>query len=516
MHLPTFLGCCLQGVADVVAAPLTARVAKHVVRSSYRGKPGFLVPRLLPASARRMRLFISNHGAPFGDRTTPPEWIGHRVARRIVVVHIADKAGPHVDFHIVDDELGLKASYVINLRNKPVTLKTNNSGRLTENSKQEVLNVLRAEFAGRAYVAQSLDHTEDQGSTEWWNREVNSGYGAGQLREVIADDRVDLFKTGSKIEFMDWRLNPHQESYLFRVFAPKEGRETPIWAAGHKSFARPQVEDRLHLKFDQDPEKFLRLVGDGHITIKEDGASFYFVSGPKGTRFFAPRHSKKTGERIEYTSRFGELRHLTSKEKTTGMGELLMHRNGKPLKAHEIGGLLNRNEPLPEDVHVEGVVYRIDRVGRRGHSQDSYESQLRLIERFTADHPGLRPPTVIGAKDLPSTRELEGAVGVPSGKSISEGRKLKWRGDTFDWEVEDIELSPGSKGGIQGVVWFRSLESGKRFKMGGGPLGPEQQRRDMMENPDEYIGKVMKVACLNGHEGRAAKFEDWHMDKGTG
>lgn len=503
---------------DQSVVPMAKKLARRAVKQQYRGRPGFLLPRLMPVTVRRCKLLVTNHGTPFGGREMPPEFIGHRVARRVIVVHLANRKGPHVDIHMVDEELGLKTSWVINLPSKELEIRLNNKGQLTQRTKDAVLDLVREEFQGRVYIAQSLDHTLSQARTEWWHHEVDSGYGAGELREVIADDRIDLFKSGRKLQWMDWRLNPHQESYAFQVFAgDNDKRNTPIWAVGYKQFGRPQVEDRLHLKFDKDPEKFLRLVGeDAHITIKEDGASFYFEATPQGTRFYAPRHSKKTGERIDYTARFGDMRNITTSERISGMGELLMYRKGKVLAAHEIGGLLNRNSPLPEDIDVEGVVYRIDRVGRRVHTHDPIEVQAELVQGFAARHASLRPPTRISPSEVHGTQELEGVVGVRNGASLGTGRKLKWRGDTVDWEVEDVTLKPGAKGGIQGVVWFRSLTSGKRFKLGGGPLGPMAQRQDMMENPDSYVGRVAKVACLNGHEGRGAKFEEWHMDKGVG
>jgi len=502
----------LQTGFESFLLPILAGKAKRAVKGRFQG-PKFLTPKLLPD---KIRLAL-DHGAPTSDATQPPQWLGHRRVQRIVVIHAADKAGPHIDYHLVDESLGLYSSFVVRIK---FPLRTNSKGYLTEASKSDALEMLRQELDGSAFVAQSKDHTAHQSRTQWHNHAITKGYGAGELREVIQDGPVDLFKSGNKLQLKDWWLNPHQETYFYRVFPGDEQKKTPIWVAGFKKPENPKLEDRLHLKMDTDPDKFRRLVGDGHYTVKEDGASAYMVSNPNGTRFYSPRISKKTGVRIDYTARLGSARHLDSAGTVSGMGELLLYRRGKELKAHEIGGLLNRHAPLPEDVDVKFTLYRIDRVGRQKVTGESYGKQLeRIREVVERDTSGtFRMPTIIQPDQIEGTRHLEGVVGIPKEGHINgHGRKLKWRdSEVSDWRVERVHLSPGSNGGIQGVVHFRSLGSGKLYKMGAGALGTDSQCRSMMSFPEKYEGRVAKVRSMHGHEGRAAILVDWHSDKGEG
>jgi hypothetical protein len=106
-------------------------------------------------------------------------------------------------------------------------------------------------------------------------------------------------------------------------------------------------------------------------------------------------------------------------------------------------------------------------------------------------------------------------VCVPFGETIIDaGRKLKIREDPNDWQITHIDLEPGENGGIRGNVWFTDLGTGRAFKMGGGPLGPREQQESMMNEPENWVGRVVKVHGFKGHAGRAAKITELHMDKG--
>jgi hypothetical protein len=112
--------------------------------------------------------------------------------------------------------------------------------------------------------------------------------------------------------------------------------------------------------------------------------------------------------------------------------------------------------------------------------------------------------------------DWEGFVGVPYNSSIISGLKIKWWGDTNDWRVIANELSLSPKGNIQGTLRFRSLESGREFKLGPGSIGSFDENMRLLDMSQTAQDLVAKVQSRNGHEGRAAKLVEWHLCKGIG
>lgn len=429
-------------------------------------------------------------------------------AKMVVVYHEANKAGRHVDIHIGSISIvkRLRPEFVIGY---------GKDGKLNQASKDRIMELVKAEFKGNAWLAQNLDHSPKDAEYQWFG-EGNGprGYGAGPIREVVSSEPIYMSPGESSVEISAPHISNDHRLYLFKIMDRNNVRDVPIVSMGLKRPPEPVLRDRLHLLFDKDPDKFKRMVGKrGDIRYKYDGASTYIESGPKGTRLWSPRISKRTGRRIEYTSKVPGIESLKTKTKMVAMGELLFKREGQYLSASETGGVLNAGR-LDPGLKPEIRAYRCDRFNGKSTGDLTQPKNHALLGLIIPKSKGLiKLPERVSWFNLDRTRDAEGVVGVPHGATLNEGRKLKWRGDEQDWKVESVDLSPGNKGGVAGVVWFKSLESGKRFKLGGGPLGPESQRRSMMTSPNEYIGKVMKVRGLNGHEGRAAKFSSWHLDK---
>lgn len=463
----------------------------------------------------------------------PPSGLSGSNGRRILVYHEADKAGPHVEAYIeVLVAPDKRVAYNVGVKRlsqemvETLDLRKNGTGCLTEASQQKLIKLWADEFKQNAWLGQSTDHLPDEARMSWCRSERGPvGYGSGEMRQVLADSRVAVSTGDNTVEWRDPLVDKHRDVYVYKLMDKGPARIRNILGLGIKKLAEPPVEvDKLSLKLDTDAEKFLRLVGeDGVVTVKEDGSSFYGVIGPKGSRFWSHRISKRTGSNVEYTPKFGAWRGITNPEEIRVMGEFvpkIQHGHSWRRMSHsEISGMLNRDEPPPDNVKLEAVIYRVDRVGRTSYRNVSYDKQLPIIDAVANLSDGWRGPTRIPASTealARVTRGHEGAVGVPAGASlIDAGRKLKARGDASDWEITHVDLRPGGKGDIAGVVWFLSLENGQNYKLGGGPLGTYQTRLEMMRNPEEWIGKVVKVHGFKGHEGRAAKIIGEHMDKGV-
>jgi len=523
------LKCALLALLDTLASTefqcfVIGKVHKQAIKCVTRTIPeidhdSFVLVRATKKKAKPAQPVYEQSRA----QSMPPEWQGHQTTERIIVYHEAYKAGPHVEAYIVLNgiayNIGVKRLRPEHIQN----IKKHKDGTLTNGTKDYLVGVLRDEFRGGAWLGQTTDHTPEEAKTEWTAHLYNSGYGSGESRHVLDTRTVDVFKSGNTIEWRDSLLNPHQTAYVFRLMSPTERRPKPILKLGFKEHQDIEVKDRLHLKphiGTHEFSRFRKLVGeDGIVTVKHDGASAYFEINQKGMSFWSPRVSKETGRRINYNAKVKDLIHHTSDKRITGMGELEYYdrRNNRLLKAHEVGGILNSNGPMPSYIEPQFIIYRIDKVDRKDIHAVDYRQNLDHIRDtvYSIQDPRIQAPILVDWHDAEEVaKSREGLVGVPSGLSILDGRKYKPRVDLYDWTVETIGLEDGPKGGISGVVWFTN-EQGDRYKIGASSMGSRDEVKHIMDHPEQYIGKVAKVSSYSGHEGRAAKFEQWHLDKGV-
>lgn len=455
------------------------------------------------------------------EQSMPKEWIGNKTVNRTIVYHEADKAGPHVESYIEIDgtayNIGVKRLTPEMCKN----ISKNYNNELTLKSKEYILNLIRKEYENGAWLAQTTDHTPDESKYTWLTRKDSViGYGAGATRQIVSECKISIFKTGNTIEFFDWDLSNNKSCYIFGLMQPNDRRNSRILKLGLKKITHKQFKERLHLKPHIGKEsfnKFKEKVGiDGIITLKEDGASCYFETTKNGTNVFSPRISKVTGERIIYNNKINDIIHVKYDQNISGMGELTFVKGNRILNANETAGILNSNSPIPDKVTPRIVIYRIDKIGHVDVHDLSYNENLALITRFvnSCNNNKIQAPKIVSwNKALEVATKHEGLVGIPQGHSILDGYKFKPRHDEFDWTVTGIDLKPGDKGGIAGVVWFKS-ESGKQFKIGASSMGNREVATDIMNNPDKYIGRVAKISSYKGHEGRAPRFVIWHEAKG--
>jgi hypothetical protein len=467
--------------------------------------------------------------------------VDERIVKQLTIIyHDANKAGKHVDVHLGH------LSMVYRVSGKPFEkdLKFNSKGRLTEASKDILLNHIRSEIKKNARVPWNHDHTISNARMDWDFDETlksQKGYGAGATRQVIAQSTVEFYhpEVTSSLHMYCPLINPNQGLYIYKIYEGKQGG-TPILIWGNLIPRDEKFRDRLHLNMIQDADyktKFLERVDHGTITRKYDGASAYCTSSgeiEKGHSFkiFSPRMSKETGHRIEYTYKAAELATNGGPDKAQGMGELQFYQRTiigritqhfgfrgaericwNYLPAASVGGILNSNATRPRDVFPEYRLYRID----KWNGIDTYdlpffenrELQERLVSKLDQ-----RFWKVVKLVRPQRNTNWEGLVGVEAGDSINNGHKVKWWADANDWQVKSIDLKLSDKGNIAGVVNFISLNSGKEFKLGPGNIGSVDRCMDMLRSPDDFIGRVYKVHGRNGHEGRAAKIVDEHLDKG--
>jgi hypothetical protein len=462
-----------------------------------------------------------------------------RIIRPVrIMYHDAYKAGKHLDVHIG------RTSLIYRVSGKPVEalIKYNNKGELTQTSKDALLDHIKYETAKRARVPQNLDHTVSNAKCQWfYGKDSGYGepgsYGSGMTRQLVAESKAEFYhhKVRTSEHMYCPLINPDQGLYIYKIY---DGSETgnPILIWGNLiPLDENSFQDRLHLKLIQ-PEAMNDYKNKIDITTntrKYDGASCYFTSNGQGFKVFSPRFSKVTGHRIEYTYKLPEMAETGSKYSPQGMGELLFWKktplgmvlsiisntrgiegiSWKYLKSTEIGGVLNSNSLRPTYIYPEIRVYRIDRFkGVESPSSlpffDNRFLQLKMVKELNQKF-----WKVVSFDQSFKKKGWEGFVGVPEGKSINDGYKIKFWGDEYDWEIIENKLSISPKGNVQGVINFRSLDSNREFALGPGQIGSFDECMYCIEEADNIIGKVAKVHGREGHEGRAAKLISWHLDK---
>lgn len=426
----------------------------------------------------------------------------------VVAYHQADVAGPHLDIHFPS----YGTSLGINLKNKidPDELEFSN-GSLSKKSRQKLVDILKNDIlksSARTFI--NYDHALGEARIKWPVGESPQGYGSGKIRDIILDSRASVVPGDKSTTLHIPDISP-KPLYAHRL---QSGNYKPTMIIGvRKEVEAPELQPRLKLK--NITESQMSEIDPSSITLKEDSASAYIHSDEKGTRLFSPRTSKRTGKQIEYTSKFPEIAALRHKSGMTGMGELLIMKNGKQLPSNKVSGILNSSSIPSHDISPVLKLYRIDALdGKKTSDVGFHENralQKSVAKQFRSPHISVVEPTTV---EKARASGAEGIVAVPRGGNIGTGVKLKFRDKYNDWRLDSIDFKPGAKGGIAGTAAMTSLESGKTFKMGPSQIGSHSVVKQMMANPEEFTGRVYKVKGARGHEGRAAKIVEEHMDKG--
>lgn len=512
MRMLLMVTSCVRASLDVFV-PLAGNMVLGAVKARVKPYIRMGKPRAVQASVSRMQPQLA---VPGGRHTMPPP--GRRRGQLIVVAHIS--SNEHVEMYI-HDPYGSGICHNIGVVALPAgTLRTNGNGWFTLATRETARSIFRNKAAGRDFIGLSTDHTYLEAVSQWNRPEDGpAGYGAGPIRQVIYVEDVEIYSNGSTVEFVSWWLNPDQPTYTHVVFPASSAREHPVGVIGFKQLDEPVFEDRLHMISDKrDVDKFRRNVGTGRASLKMDGASVHLMSDRNGTRYFSPRQSKESHRRIEYSFKMGQLQDITSDMPIKGMGELVFvdTRTGRQLSSAEIGGLLNADALPPEYLQPKIYIYRIDQVGRTSTIDEPYWEQNRQrCQEFASKHPQLDVPPEVPMDLIEMTKDQEGVVGVPPGKSLSSGgRKLKWRSEEIDATVVKVDFHPGPSGKVAGVVWYEDpSQPGRRFKTASG--WTEEEKTAMMADPHIYEGRVMKLEGFKGHASRAVAFSEWHLDKGV-
>jgi cell wall-associated NlpC family hydrolase len=351
--------------------------------------------------------------------------------------------------------------------------------------------------------------------------------------EVISanDDRVHVLRHEGQTT---------QELVLRRI-ADQGG--TPLWALHNATKLRRDLPtDKPKLK--EIPFSKVDVNDDTHVlTPKIDGAHT-LVQLPKTDkmiRTFSYRPTKRETGIIEHTFKFPGFQNLKTpkglagtviRAETWGVDK----ETGKAIPASELGGILNSSVPRAREKLEAGKIMLtqtgIDVVKYKGrdYTNRSFDEKLEVLREVSKAMKGqlslpdvARTPeektkmlTEIKGGTFPPTKE--GVVAHPLAGGTPTKAKVKTDQDVH---VRETFVKTTSKPGEAGGFKYSLTPRGPIVGSVGTGLS-SAMRKDMLTNPQKYVGRVAVIQSMGRHEKRTGEkgalvgspsFKSWHIDK---
>jgi len=431
--------------------------------------------------------------------------------------HHAIRAGKHIDLRLGNPKTGIAHSFVL---------------------------PRREELPGpgqSALVVPTFDHTIDYMD---YTGPISSTYGKGEVKkgrrektEVYHADATD--EPGTKVRFNLYE-GAHPEEFSIRK--DRSGK----WFIHNKTQTR---ERRTDIPVDKPKYKEIEVdqidPGDDRQAMmpKLDGSHAVIdLRAGRAPRVFSFREAKKTGTGlIEHTHKMPKLLEKKvpkSLDRTLLRGEVLGLKGDRPIPAQKIGGLLNskvwKSRAEQESTGVQLKMFPFDVVMHKVKSMANapFSEKLKVLREVEKSLSDLEvPPLATNADEkinLMNTMKAgkhplteEGFVlvdkdnpGVPI--------KAKFAKD-YDVFVRGVNPAKKKGGGFHdraGNVSYSWTPDGPIAGTVGGFAHAEA--RDMLKNPDRYVGRVAKTKAMKvftDKEGNPTamfqpRFKEWHLDKG--
>jgi len=432
--------------------------------------------------------------------------------------HLAERAGPHIDLRLGNPETGVAHSFVL---------------------------PKRTELPGpgqSALVVPTFDHTIPYMD---YTGPISTEYGKGKV-EKGRRTQADVYhatpddKPGTKLRFNLYDgLSPEEYAII---------RLDRGWRIVNKTLTR---ERRPDLPADKPKYKELDVskvdsTTPGQVMMpKLDGAhGIIDLQAGRAPRVFSYRTAKKapTGL-IEHTHKLPDLlkdKVPKSLDDTILRGEILaVDQKGKALPAETIGGLLNtkvwNSRAKQEELGARLHAFSFDVVKYKGKpmADAPFSEKLKVLKQVEKEIGDLWLPEIattpkekskllqrIEQGKHPLTRE---GVVLVKPEVPGSTTKAKFAPD-FDVVVRDVHPAVSGKTGEPhdraGSISYSWTGKGPIVGQLGGfshDLG-----KDMLKNPDKYIGRAAKVKATKvfaGERGEPGalfqpRFKEWHLEKG--
>lgn len=482
------------------------------------GRLSKLAARITAAESKYYREGELGPGVPERTVTSLPKVTSPKVWEFSAHPHFAEKAGPHTDIRLGNPETGIAHSFVL--------------PRRTELPKP----------GESALVVPTYDHTIPYMN---FTGRISTTYGKGKVvagrrtqAEVHHSDPEDRAGTKLRFNLYDAR-NPEE----FSIRKDDSGK----WFLHNKTLTRlrrPDIPSGKESYKEVPVGKVDTSRADQVMMPKLDGAhTIIDLQAGRSPRVFSYRVGKLTPTGlIEHTHKLTDLmKDVVPKDldKTVLRGETIaVNAKGKALPAETIGGLLNakvwESRDKQKDLGATLHAFPFDVVRYKGKSMLNapFGEKLKILQEVEKKIGDLwMPEMAVTPEDktrllkriekgkYPLTREgvvlVEPNVsGVPT--------KAKFAPD-FDVFVRKIHPAVSGKTGEPhdraGSFSYSWTEDGPIVgQVGGFSHG---MAKDMLSNPDKYVGRVAKVKAtkmFSGEQGPGAlfqpRFKEWHLEKG--
>lgn len=392
------------------------------------------------------------------------------------------------------------------------------------------------------YAAQQATHSKGYALRKrpW---KIPPGYGAtrpGKMVEPVYVQKTEVIQADNeKVRFLRHHGQETDEFVLRKV---REEGGKPLWALNNATKNRGTREGQK-LPSSKPQYKEIRPeqvafsdVGEV-MTPKFDGAHVLVdMKGPKAPmRVYSYRPTERKTGIIEHTFKFPDFQKRTSTPSTKNSlirAELWASKDGKAIPAEQVGGLLNsgvlRSRKTQRERGVQLRLTGIDVVKHKGrdYSNKNFDQKLRALREVTRGSKGsIEMPRVARTEEekrrllgdvesgkLPETRE---GVVIHRVDGVAPPTKVKFKPQD-DVYVRDVFDKPKGKARGHAGGFSYSLTSDGPVVGRVGTGFSHATRKDMLENPERYVGRVAKVKSQGPFRSgalRAPSFDEWHIDK---
>jgi 8-oxo-dGTP pyrophosphatase MutT (NUDIX family) len=423
--------------------------------------------------------------------------------------HLAERAGPHFDVRVGDPDLGL---YSWATRHE-----------------------LPSPGQKRMWVRQPL-HAHEYGGFEGT---IPEGYGKGEVRKH-AQRRIVLTKTAPGELHFTTADRRHPERF---AMIQTQGHDwlvlntTPTKALPHAKvrYARvpaEEVEDVLG-----------KLQPGSSVQTKIDGASSLVKLLRDGVEMVSYRTAKDTGHPIVHTERFfgGHRPKLEVPKELVGTvlrGELygVRGRPGEERAIHpaELGGILNATianslaAQARDKVQLRNMLFDVQQLGKQpvDLATTPYARRRRMLEdvmaRVPLDRFHLPEEVHTPSEAVALWKRITGGghplseEGVVVHPATGRPTKIKKRPD-FDVHLTGVYPGEGKYRGLGAGGFTYSLHPGGATVGRVGTGLSDAMRRELHDDPQEYLGRVARIAAQGQFPSgayRAPSFIALHEDEG--
>jgi hypothetical protein len=380
--------------------------------------------------------------------------------------------------------------------------------------------------------------------------EIPPGYGGtrpGAKVEPVYIQPIEVVEANDKkVRFLRHKGQETEEMVLRNIGT--EGR-TPLWTihnvTKNRTIGEGQNIPDYKPKYNEiSPNEVDVHNSDQILTAKIDGAhTITTFSGPdRFNRVFSYRPTQRQIGLIEHTFKFPEFQKMRSGEDIKGTmirTEAWASKDGKAIPVQQLGGILNSSVPKARrKMDEEGIKLHLTGIDVIKYKGKDFENKsfaekldvLKKVHESTGGKIGL-PPIAITPddkkklmEDIKSGKLSETKEGVVI-QSLSEAKKpikavFKPTQDVYVRDVFTKEkgLARGHAGGFK----YSYTPDGKVI----GNVGTGfdfKTKKDMLENPEKYIGRVARVESKESYQNRidptqagvlrAPSFKGWHIDK---